>query len=41
VLSLVVLWLVPGQPAAPADVAGLIAWFAVTGRADLAPPPRR
>jgi hypothetical protein len=40
-LSLVVLWLIPGQPAAPADVAGLIAWFAVTGRADLAPPPRR
>ncbi len=40
-LSLVVLWLIPGQPAAPALVTGLITWFAVTGRSDLAPPPRR
>ena len=29
------------QPAAVADVAGLIVWFALTGRRDLAPPPRR
>jgi len=40
-LSLAVLWLIPGQPAAPADIAGLILWFALTGRSDLAPPPRR
>ena len=40
-LSLVVLWLIPGQPGVPADVAGLAVWFAVTGRSDLAPPPRR
>jgi hypothetical protein len=36
-LSLVVLWLIPGS----ADIAGLILWFALTGRSDLAPPPRR
>jgi hypothetical protein len=40
-LSLVVLALIPGQPAAPALVAGLILWFALTARSDLAPPPRR
>jgi hypothetical protein len=40
-LSLAVLALVPGQPAAPADVALLIAWFVLTGRKDLAPPPER
>jgi hypothetical protein len=40
-LSVAVLALIPGQPAAPADVAGLIAWFALTGRRDLAPPPER
>ena len=40
-LSLAVLALIPGQPAAPADVALLIAWFALTGRKDLAPPPER
>jgi hypothetical protein len=39
-LSLGILALIPGQPAAPALVAGLIAWFAVTARSDLAPPPR-
>ncbi len=38
-LSLVVLWLIPGQPAAPALVTGLILWVAVTARSDLAPPP--
>ena len=41
VLSLVVLWLIPGSPAAPADVFGLVLWFVLTGRSDLAPPPRR
>ena len=40
-LCLVVLALVPGQPAAPADVAGLITWFVLTGRKDLAAPPER
>jgi hypothetical protein len=40
-LCLAVLWLIPGQPAAPADVAGLIGFFALTARSDLAPPPRR
>jgi hypothetical protein len=40
-LCLAVLWLIPGQPAAPADIAGLIGFFALTARSDLAPPPRR
>jgi hypothetical protein len=40
-LSLAVLALIPGRPAAPADIAGLILWFALTGRKDLAPPPER
>jgi len=40
-LCLFVLWLIPGTPAAPADVAGLIGFFALTARSDLAPPPRR
>jgi hypothetical protein len=40
-LSLAVLALIPGQPAAPADIAGLIVWFVLTGRKDLAPPPER
>ena len=41
VLSLVVLQLIPGTAAAPADVSGVILWFALTGRKDLAPPPER
>jgi len=41
VLALIVLELVPGTPAAPADVLGLIIWFVLTGRKDLAPPPER
>ena len=41
VLSVVVLQLIPGTAAAPADVAGLIVWFVLTGRRDLAPPPER
>ena len=40
-LSLAVLILIGGQPAAPADVGGLILWFVLTGRRDLAPPPKR
>jgi hypothetical protein len=40
-LSLAVLALVPGQPAAPADITGLIIWLVLTGRRDLAPPPER
>jgi hypothetical protein len=40
-LSLGVLALIPGTPSAAADVALLIAAFAVTARSDLAPPPRR
>jgi hypothetical protein len=41
VLSLVVLQLIPGAAAAPADVAGLVLWFGLTARRDLAPPPER
>jgi hypothetical protein len=41
VLSLVVLQLIPGTAAAPADITGLVTWFALTGRRDLAPPPER
>ena len=40
-LSLAVLSLIPGQPAGPALVCGLITWFALTSRSDLAPPPDR
>jgi hypothetical protein len=36
-----VLALIPGQPAAPAEVAALVTWFVVTGRSDLAPPRHR
>ena len=41
VLALVILQLIPGTTAAPADITGLITWFALTGRRDLAPPPER
>ena len=41
VLALIVLQLIPGTPAAPADILGLIIWIVVTGRKDLAPPPER
>ncbi len=41
VLSLAVLQLIPGTAAAPADVTGLVTWFVLTGRRDLAPPPER
>ena len=40
-LSLAVLNLLPGQPSGPAVVTGLITWFVLTGRGDLAPPPGR
>jgi hypothetical protein len=40
-LSLLVLHLIPGSPAAPADVLGLILLFVLSGRRDLAPPPER
>jgi hypothetical protein len=41
VLSLAVLRLIPGSPAAPADILGLVLWFTLTARRDLAPPPER
>jgi hypothetical protein len=40
-LSLAVLHLIPGQPAAPAVITLLITWFVLTARSDLAPPPKR
>ncbi len=40
-LSLLVLHMIPGSPAAPADVVGLALWFVLTARSDLAPPPER
>ena len=40
-LSLVVLQVIPGTPAAPADVLLVVLWFVLTGRRDLAPPPER
>ena len=40
-LALIVLQLIPGTPAAPADILGLILWFVLTGRKDLAPPSDR
>jgi hypothetical protein len=40
-VSLIVLRVIPGQPAAPAIVTGAALWFVLTGRGDLAPPPGR
>ncbi len=40
-LSLLVLQLISGTAAAPADVGGLIGWLGLTARRDLAPPPER
>jgi hypothetical protein len=40
-LSVAVLALIPGQPAALADIVVLITWFVLSGRKDLAPPPER
>jgi len=41
VLSLLVLVLIPGQPAGPAVVTGLVTWFFFSARADLAAPAGR
>jgi hypothetical protein len=41
VMSAVVMRLIGGQPAGPAVVTGIITWFVLTGRGDLAPPPGR
>jgi len=41
VLSLLVVHLLPGQPSGPAVVTGLVTWFVLTARGDLAPPPGR
>ena len=40
-LSLAAVNLLPGQPSGPAVVTGLITWFLLTARGDLAPPPGR
>jgi hypothetical protein len=40
-LAVIVLTLIPGTAAAPADIAGGLLWFALTARSDLAPPPRK
>ncbi len=40
-LSLAVVNLLPGQPAGLAVATGLITWFLLTARGDLAPPPGR
>jgi len=40
-LSLAVVNLLPGQPSGPAVVTGLVTWFLLTARGDLAPPPGR
>jgi hypothetical protein len=40
-LCLAVLHLIPGTAAESADVGGVILWFTLTGRRDLAPPPER
>ena len=40
-LSLAVVDLLPGQPSRPAVVTGLITWFLLRARGDLAPPPGR
>jgi hypothetical protein len=31
----------PGQPAGPAVVTGIVTWFLLSARSDLAPPPKR
>jgi hypothetical protein len=40
-LSLTVLQLIPGTAAAPADITGLVTWFLLGARRDLAPGPGR
>ena len=39
VLAMLLLRLIPGSAAAPADVIGIGLWFVLSGRKDLAPPP--
>jgi hypothetical protein len=41
VLAMLLLQLIPGSAAAPADVIGIGLWFVLSGRKDLAPPPER
>jgi hypothetical protein len=41
VLALLAVRAAPGQPAGPAVVTGVITWFLLTARTDLAPPPGR
>jgi hypothetical protein len=41
VLALLAVALVPGQPAGPAIATGIVTWFLLTSRAELAPPPGR
>jgi hypothetical protein len=41
IAALLTVWAVPAQPAAPAVVTGIITWFLLTARADLAPAPGR
>jgi hypothetical protein len=41
ILSLITVRIIPGQPAAPAVITGLITWFTLTARTDLAPLPGR
>ena len=40
-LSLLLLALIPGQASGPAIVTGLVIWFVLSARGDLAPPPGR
>jgi curved DNA-binding protein CbpA len=41
VLAMLLLQLIPGSAAAPADVIGIGLWFVLSGRRYLAPPPER
>jgi len=41
VLAMLLLQLIPGSAAAPADVIGIGLWFVLSGRKYLAPPPER
>jgi hypothetical protein len=41
VLALVILQLIPGTAAAPADITGVLTWFVLTGHRNLAPRPER
>ena len=41
ILALLAVSIVPGQAAGPAAVTGIVTWFLLTARGDLAPPPGR